>query len=197
MGKFTINGEEIEEPDYSKDLFYGLSYDYDVIDNHVYFTFYFPVTEKETSDVSYTVEKGGGQTWTRGSDQGAEFVVKRSENDEETFELFKELKVDGNTVPENAYSKASGSLIIDMKASYLETLSEGKHTLTAVFEDGSAEADFSIAEAKESGEGKTPADGDSSKPVKTGDSTDMAAWIFIMAASAVALAGIGLKRYRQ
>ena len=197
IGDATINGENVDEPDYSEELYYGMSYSYDESGEYVRVEYYFPVTEKETSDVSYTVEKGGGQTWTRGSDQGAEFVVKRSENDEETFELFKELKVDGNTVPENAYSKASGSLIIDMKASYLETLSEGKHTLTAVFEDGSAEADFSIAEAKESGEGKTPADGDSSKPVKTGDSTDMAAWIFIMAASAVALAGIGLKRYRQ
>jgi hypothetical protein len=173
------------------------------------------VTEKETSDVSYTVEKGGGQTWTRGSDQGAEFVVKRSENDEETFELFKELKVDGNTVPENAYSKASGSLIIDMKASYLETLSEGKHTLTAVFEDGSAETEFTITGEENPGDEDSeeaispddPGDDKSSKAVipedetadesekavKTGDTSDLGTWLIILLAALTVLSGLGIK----
>lgn len=48
------------------------------------------------------------------------------------------------------YDKTAGSVIIDLKPSYLEALSVGNHTITAVFTDEmTATAKFSITEKKE------------------------------------------------
>ncbi|MBQ9911438.1 MAG: hypothetical protein IJM49_00240 [Firmicutes bacterium] len=49
---------------------------------------------------------------------------------------FAVIKVDGNDISEDAYTKEAGSVIIKLQPQYLETLSEGQHTLTAVFDDG-------------------------------------------------------------
>jgi hypothetical protein len=57
-----------------------------------------------------------------------------------------------------------GSVIITLKALYLETLSVGEHTLTAEFEDGTATTTFKVVE-KSSGGGSSSGD---YKPPRTG-----------------------------
>jgi hypothetical protein len=88
-----------------------------------------------------------------------------------------------------------------MKASYLETLSEGKHTLTAVFEDGSAETEFTITGEENPGDEDSeeaispddPGDDKSSKAVKTGDTSDLGTWLIILLAALTVLSGLGIK----
>lgn len=222
-GKFTINGKEVAEPDDSEEHYYHLYYDYYSEANWIEFSYYFPVTENTPEKAEYSFTEDGGQTWTKGSDQGASFTVKSSVNDEETFKRFTELKVDGKTISEDSYTTRQGSLIAELKASYLETLSEGKHTLTAVFEDCSAETDFTVVAAKEPEEETTPADdksdkgdkitpadkGDKSgdktppannkgkKTVKTEDKNNPTAWLILMAASLIVMAGIGVRRHAE
>lgn len=127
---------------------------------------------------SYEAASGDGSTWTKGSTDPITLTFKRATDDERTFDLFKGVEVDGKAVPEkDASGKANwtakkGSLILSLQPSYLETLSTGKHTVTAVFDDGSASATFTV-EAKAS---PTPASGttkgtSTSASPKTGDET--------------------------
>ena len=100
--------------------------------------------EEETT---YSFTKGAGGAWTKGSAEGLEFTVTGSPDDANTFARFTGLEMDGNAVAKEAYTAAKGSVIISLKASYLETLPEGAHTLKAVFADGSAEAAFTVSAA--------------------------------------------------
>ena len=86
--------------------------------------------------VEYRVVSGDGSVYTKGSGTDLTFVFKRNINDETTFEHFTGILVDGVAVAADQYTAKSGSVEVTLKASYLETLSEGKHSLTAQFEDG-------------------------------------------------------------
>ncbi len=205
VGTATINGTEVEESEDEEGPHYGLDCGYYGDEGIVALYYYFPVTEEEPEEAAYTVVKGGGQTWTKGSAGGAEFIIKRSAEDEETFGLFKALEIDGKAVSEDAYTKAKGSLVLGLKASYLETLAAGEHTLTARFEDGSAEAAFTIAEAKApADDGDKPVTPDDKskddavpkddKPADTGDHSGLTAWTLLLAASVLALSGLGIAR---
>ncbi len=54
------------------------------------------------------------------------------------------MKVDGERLSGSNYTKSSDPTVITLSASYLQNLTNGTHTLTIVWEDGSAEAEFSI-----------------------------------------------------
>ena len=136
------------------------------------------LTVKPGEKGSYEAASGSGSTWTKGSTDPVTLTFKRATDDERTFDLFKGVEVDGKAVPEkDASGKANwtakkGSLILSLQPSFLETLSTGKHTVTAVFDDGSASATFTV-EAKAS---PTPASGttkgtSTSASPKTGDET--------------------------
>ena len=75
--------------------------------------------------------------YRRDSDSTLSFKFKRSENDEETFGHFTGAKVDGNQLTlDEDYRAYSGSVIIELQTPFLQTLSVGEHTLTAMFDDG-------------------------------------------------------------
>ena len=59
---------------------------------------------------------------------------------------FFDIKVDGKDVSKDDYEYSPGSVIIKLKPEYLETISVGEHTLTALFEKGkeSTSADFYV-----------------------------------------------------
>ena len=109
------------------------------------------------------VNDDGDNQWQRGSDEGLTFTVKRSENDNETFNRFIGIKVDGAAVDENNYTVEEGSVIITLKPEYLNTLSVGKHTMTAMFNDGETDTEFTIQPAEEANESDTDT---SNKPPK-------------------------------
>ena len=93
---------------------------------------------------TYAFSAGDKQTWAKGSKSDLTFTVKRSIHDERTFGRFTGVTVDGQAVPEGKFTKAEGSLVLTLKADYLETLAEGAHKIEAVFTDGKASGDVTI-----------------------------------------------------
>ena len=55
--------------------------------------------------------------------------------------------MDGADIGDENYDKAPGSLILTIKAAYLDTLSTGSHNIEITFADGTATASITIAKA--------------------------------------------------
>ena len=89
------------------------------------------------NDVDYRVIEGAGSVWYKGSGKTQRFVASGD------VILFKELRIDGVPFHEGV-NISSGSTIADISAKAMETLSVGKHTVTFVYVDGEASADFSV-----------------------------------------------------
>ena len=155
---------------------------YEEYDGYVYLTIYylFTVTDGQASEVTYSFTEGAGQLWIRGSEEGAHFVVKAEENDDSIIELFSGIEIDGNTVDPQNYDYRAGSVIIDLKAEYLETLEDGSHDVKAVFENGSAQTTLTIG-----ADGGVP---------DTGDHRALALYMVMTALSAAGMAIICLKK---
>lgn len=85
---------------------------------------------------------------------GKDTKWKRSQKDslkfrsDAAFEDFICVLVDGNQLSSSDYTKYEGSIIVEIKASYLENLSVGYHTVTIRSKSGDAVANFTI-EAKD------------------------------------------------
>ncbi|MBQ6734372.1 MAG: putative Ig domain-containing protein [Lachnospiraceae bacterium] len=95
----------------------------------------------------YEVIKGHGQTWAKGSGVPLAFTAKRSAEDDKTFSLFRGAEIDGTTLDQAHYTATAGSVHLSVSAEYLETLSEGTHTIRAFFTDGFAEGRFIVQAA--------------------------------------------------
>lgn len=63
------------------------------------------------------------------------------------FSKFTGIRIDGVVVDKRFYTAVSGSTIITLKAEYLNTLSEGSHTLEFEYVDGSVSCAFKVADA--------------------------------------------------
>ncbi len=163
--------------------------------------------EVENESKTYKLTSGANGSWTKGSTTSLSFTFKNNGDDSETFDHFSGIKVDGKVVPEkDASGKAnwtakSGSVIIELQPSYLETLSVGKHKLTASFDDGddvttefTVKAKAATPAKKATVSGKTT----SGKAVaaKTGDESNVPLWICLTAVATGALLFIGNKRRR-
>ena len=107
---------------------------------------------------TYTFITGGEGTWTRGCGKNMDFTVKGSPNDAVTFDLFGGILVDGRAVPAGSYTATRGSVNISVSADYLESLSDGSHTVTVGIGDSVAETTLSIESPV------TPDDPDPSTP---------------------------------
>lgn len=107
------------------------------------------VTEEEPEpepEIVYTVVSGDQSTWKQGSEDGLTIIIKRSANDEECFSHFKDVLIDGNLLERGQdYTASPGSTVITVKASALNKLAAGEHTVTAVFDDGTAETKIAVA----------------------------------------------------
>ncbi len=115
--------------------------------------------------VFYTVTKGNEQTVTKGN--AASFTSNAP------FNKFVKVQVDSVDVSWLKYTVDEGSTIVTLRASFINTLSVGQHTLRIVSEDGWAETTFKVK--------ARPADSDSPA---TGDISQTGLWI--------TLTGIGL-----
>lgn len=95
--------------------------------------------------IIYEVTSGDGQSHTIGVDGDATFTINADY--EALFEDGGTVYVDGELVDESYYTATSGSTVIALSASYLDTLSVGTHTLSVIFNDGGiATATFTIAQ---------------------------------------------------
>lgn len=99
----------------------------------------------------YEITKGNGKKWEKGSGQSLQFTANGP------VRKFKELRIDDKVVGTSNYTIQEGSTIITLKASYLQTLSTGKHTIQVVYNDGETNGEdyFRIYNS-----GSNPATGD-------------------------------------
>lgn len=82
---------------------------------------------------------GANSEWRKGNENGLTF------SSDAAFSDFVEVLVDGKTVASENYVKQEGGIIVELKASYLETLAEGEHTLIIRSASGDATTRFTIA----------------------------------------------------
>lgn len=120
------------------------------------------------------------------------------------LEFFQKVLVDGKEVARENYELTEGSTIVTLKASFLNTLGVGEHTLSVVSTTGTAETTFTVAEAAKPAPGQTTTS-TTSKPKKraskealpeSGDSTYVVAGAVLAAGVAVLLLAWAIMKRR-
>ena len=136
-------------------------------------------TKKKLDDltaaaVAYEIVKGDNGKWTKGSTSGLSFTANGP------LGKFSGIEIDGKVIDAKYYDAVAGSTVITLKASYLETLSTGKHTITVVYTDGETEGIFKI-----NAKSATPATGDESNIMLYGSmfTMSLAALVVLLLAS--------------
>lgn len=81
---------------------------------------------------------GRNAKWNKGGENNLTF------KSDAAFSDFVEVLVDGKTITAENYEKREGSIIIQLKASYLAMLAEGEHTLTIRSASGDATTKFMV-----------------------------------------------------
>lgn len=153
--------------------------------------------------------EGMDSSWKKGTQ--AVLIFKS----DAAFADFNSVLVDGTVVDGANYSVSEGNTVVTLKASYLETLAVGTHTLTVRSQNGDASTQFTIKEKgvpeinigeNEKGETNTKTETNkknetntntSSNSPKTGDSMNLLLWFSLLAVSAsviITLAVYKLKR---
>ena len=120
---------------------------------------------------SYQITEGANSTWNKGNTNG---LTVTSNGD---FSKFIAVKVDGTEIAAENYTVESGSTIVTLNVAYLETLTEGTHTLTLVYTDGEVSTEFTVAPQMVAG--TIEENTDTSASPQTGDSSNVAIWIVI------------------
>ena len=175
------------------------------------------ITDKMTEpgddpeEVSYRNVSGNGNIWYRGSDVTSDFAFKRSADDATTFSHFTGISVDGNEVDPSKYAAESGSVIVKLSPEYLETLKDGKHRLTAKFDDwnGTAYADFTVTQKEKtdqdddsdgvSGDSSSGGrnDSQSTGSIRTGDESRIVLWAAFAVCALLLLALLIIRKLRE
>ena len=134
-------------------------------------------------DPNFTPEiiAGANGTWQKGTQDGLSFTSNAA------FDDFIKVQVDGKDLDASNYTTKEGSTIVTLKASYLETLSVGKHTLAIVSDTGKAETEFTILAASNSDESL----------VQTGDNNmSLVALLSIIGAMSAVIGVVALRKSR-
>ena len=92
-----------------------------------------------TKKLAPSILDGANSEWRKGDENGLTF------SSDAAFSDFVEVLVDGKPVASENYERHEGGTIVELKASYLETLAEGEHTLTIRSASGDATTRFTIA----------------------------------------------------
>ena len=86
----------------------------------------------------YRILEGDGSQWIQETEEGIAFRANGA------VEKFTGLLIDGKTVDEEHYTVKSGSTILTLKESYLDTLPVGPHSLTFLYLDGEVSGGFEV-----------------------------------------------------
>ena len=97
----------------------------------------------------YAIISGEDGVWAQDT-QGTLTIVANG-----AFSKFAGIMVDGKIVDASHYEVKAGSTIVTLKDAYLQTLSEGEHTITILFTDGDITGGFKIVEDAKSEESQT------------------------------------------
>lgn len=125
---------------------------------------------------------GANGTWQKGAEDGLSFTSNAA------FADFVKVQVDGKDLAASDYEVEEGGTIVTLKASYLETLSVGKHTLAIVSDTGTATTEFTIQAATVADDIQSP---------ETGDNSNIALWIAVMLAAGAGLTATIYRRKRH
>ena len=90
----------------------------------------------------YAITEGTGSSYAL---QSGSSLTVRGNGD---FSKFTGIKVDGVQIGAENYEAKSGSTIVTLKSSYLDTLTAGTHSLEILWTDGSASAAFTIQQSE-------------------------------------------------
>ena len=131
------------------------------------------------------------------------------------YVIFTGVKIDGAEISADNYDAYEGSTAVDLHSDYVNSLAVGQHTISICYSNGTeVTATFTVkaAETKEETEetGETEnggsanggsanggsASGTNSSSPATDDSTPIAMWLLMMAASALGMLLLGKKRRR-
>ena len=141
--------------------------------------------------------EGANGKWQKGSEGGLSFASNAA------FADFLKVQVDGKDLDASNYAVKEGSTVVTLNASYLETLSAGKHTLAIVSDTGTAETEFTVVAAEkqvvddESANDKADNDGDKESLAKTGDDSMLPITaLSILAVVSIATGVFALRRSR-
>ena len=116
----------------------------------------------DPSAPTYKVIQGGDGTADGTKDYVLE--IERSEDDEHCLDYYDWIAVDGIKLTAEQAPASSGSTIITIKAEYLKTLSEGKHTIVVNFVDNSVSTTLTIQSAAQKSGTAVPATGELQSP---------------------------------
>ena len=94
-------------------------------------------------ETSYAITEGTGSSYAL---QSGSSLTVRGNGD---FSKFTGIKVDGVQIGAENYEAKSGSTIVTLKSSYLDTLTAGTHSLEILWTDGSASAAFTIQQSED------------------------------------------------
>lgn len=125
----------------------------------------------------YKIIKGNNGKWWKNSERTLSFTVNAP------FNKFESIEIDGKTIAESNYTAKSGSTIITLKSSFLQTLSTGEHTITVEFTDNEASGSFTVQMA-------------TSIPF-TGDTFHLTLWISVMVVAGASLVALLYRKRRQ
>lgn len=89
----------------------------------------------------YKIIDGANSSWTQSTDGSGSIRIRGNGE----ISKFVNVKVDGTIVDPANYTVTEGSTIIELKADYLKTLSEGTHTFEIIWTDGAAGTSFTVA----------------------------------------------------
>lgn len=144
------------------------------------------------SDFKVIITAGANGSWQKGTKDGLTFTSNAA------YKHFQKVQVDGKDLDASNYTVKEGSTIVTLNASYLETLSAGKHTLAIVSDTGTAETEFTVLAAEEEvADSKADNDGDKESLAKTGDGSMLPiAALSILTMVSAAVGALSLRRIR-
>lgn len=98
-----------------------------------------------SSNVEYTITEGAAQKWDKLAAGVIEIRAKRNENDETSLLHFVTLQIDGKAMIRGFdYTTREGSVIVTLKPSVMESLTNGIHRITFIYDDGKVETTLTI-----------------------------------------------------
>lgn len=128
------------------------------------------------------IVEGANQT----VEQGKEATFKTDAD----FKDFQKVLIDGKEISSNKYILKEGSTVVILKADYVKTLNVGKHTISIVSTNGSADAEFEVVKTS------TSTNPNTNSP-ETGDNSNMILWATLLFISVGGVYALSLKRKKS
>ncbi|MBQ8913266.1 MAG: Ig domain-containing protein [Lachnospiraceae bacterium] len=161
-------------------------------------TYKLTVSDTAVSTAEYSVTSDSTSEWTLDSGVDITVTVKRSTDDASCFSHYKGVQIDGKALTADDYTAKSGSTIVTLKASVLQKLTAGEHTVTVLFDDGKADMILTVKEKAAATDtttnSTTTTSSDKAKSPTTGDRANVAVAFMLMLDSALAALYISLRK---